>query len=294
VDLERAAMQLDDYRESDNIEDRRGAGGAASRGRRTAIRGGVGGIIIGLIAIGLGADPKLVLKALISEGPAGPPPQSRPQGGSGRNDEMKSAVAKFVATTEDCWNEQFKGRYHPPKLVIFEHSVDSACGRAGASVGPFYCGEDQKMYIDLSFYDELREKLGAPGDFAQAYVIAHEVGHHIQNLQGTLDKVHQIQRRVDKRKSNAISVRLELQADFYAGIWGHYVKKKGLLDIGDVEEALQAAASIGDDRLQQMSQGTIVPDSFTHGSSEQRVRWFRKGLESGDIRQGDTFSAEEL
>jgi uncharacterized protein len=186
------------------------------------------------------------------------------------------------------------GNYVPPRLVFFKGQVQSACGMGAAAMGPFYCGSDQNVYIDLAFYDELRQKLGAPGDFAQGYVIAHEVGHHVQNLQGTMDKVHQLQRRVSKAEANELSVRLELQADFYAGVWGHYVQERGLLDPGDIEEALTAAAAIGDDRLQQRAQGHVVPDSFTHGTSEQRLRWFRKGLETGDPRQGDTFRATHL
>lgn len=276
-------MRLDDVQESSNVEDRRGRRGGGG------IRGG--GVVLALIALMLGASPRTVLR-LLSGGSGERRPattRSRPQ-----EDERKRFVAKIVTTTEECWREVLRSQYREPTLVIFEDQVNSACGRAGASVGPFYCGEDEKMYIDLSFYDELRGRLGAPGDFAQGYVIAHEVGHHVQKVLGTLDKVHRAQARMGERESKALSVRLELQADFYAGIWGNYVQKRGLLEVGDVQEALQAASAIGDDRLQQMSRGYVVPDSFTHGSSEQRVRWFRRGLESGDIRQGDTFSERTL
>jgi predicted metalloprotease len=179
-------------------------------------------------------------------------------------------------------------------LVLFTGRVESACGLASAAVGPFYCPVDEKVYIDLAFYEELQEKYNAPGDFAQAYVIAHEIGHHVQKQLGTSDKVMALQRRVGKREANELSVRLELQADYFAGVWGHYAWQRGLLDPGDLEEGLRAAAAIGDDRLQKQAQGYVVPDSFTHGSSAQRVRWFRKGLESGDMTQGDTFATDDL
>jgi len=213
--------------------------------------------------------------------------QANPQ-----QDELKQFVSVVLADTEDVWNEMMQRsgrRYKEPKLVLFTDQVRSACGYAGASTGPFYCPNDQKLYIDLSFYQDMKNKLGAPGDFAQAYVIAHEVGHHIQNLTGALDKVHAMQQRVGKREANQLQVRTELQADFYAGVWAHYAQKRGVLDPGDIEEALNAASAIGDDRLQQQSQGYVVPDSFTHGTSAQRVEWFRRGYESGDPRQGTTF-----
>jgi predicted metalloprotease len=195
------------------------------------------------------------------------------------------------------WTDTFRrtGRsYREPTLVLFTDQVQSACGVAGSSAGPFYCPRDEKVYIDLAFYRELRERLGAPGDFAQAYVIAHEVGHHVQQLLGISDQVRAAQSRTSRSQANDLSVRLELQADFFAGVWANKAKNKGLLETGDIEEALGAASAVGDDRLQRQAQGYVVPDSFTHGTSEQRVRWFRRGLETGDMNQGDTFNARYL
>lgn len=269
-------MKLGDYRASGNVEDR-GWGG-------TVVGGGLGTLVLALVAMYFGVDPRMVL----NNAPPARPAHTRPADSAERK-----FVSQVLATTEDAWSELRPG-YQPPRLVLFQNQVDSACGRAGASVGPFYCGEDQNVYIDLAFYDDLRDQLGAPGDFAQAYVIAHEVGHHVQNLRGTLQRVHRAQRGVNQRQRNELSVRLELQADYFAGVWAHYVRKHGLLEVGDVEEALNAASSIGDDRLQRRSQGYVVPDSFTHGTSEQRIRWFKKGLESGDPEQGDTFNASQL
>jgi len=210
---------------------------------------------------------------------------------------MKKFVSVVLAKTEDVWTDVFQknGRqYHKPTLVLFTDQVESACGISGAAVGPFYCPGDQKVYIDLSFYEELRRRFNAPGDFAQAYVIAHEVGHHVQKLLGISDKVDAMQQRMNEGQANQLSVRLELQADFFAGMFARYVKEQGLLEPGDVEEALRAASAIGDDTIQKQSQGYVVPDSFTHGTSEQRLRWFRKGYDTGDIRQGDTFAATSL
>jgi uncharacterized protein len=276
-------MNLGGYRTSSNVESRGGPGGLV-------MGGGVGTVVVALIAMFMGVDPRLILGMANS---------SRPQTSAPVNDdpqtkEMKTFVSKVLATTEDAWSQLMPGGYEPPHLVFFQGQVQSACGMGSAAMGPFYCGEDRNVYIDLKFYDQLRDRLGAPGDFAQAYVIAHEVGHHVQNLQGTLAKVHDLQRRVSKAQANEISVRTELQADFYAGVWGHYAKKRGLLDMGDYEEAITAASAIGDDKLQEQAQGYVVPDSFTHGSSEQRIRWFRKGFETGDPRQGDTFNARNL
>ena len=200
-----------------------------------------------------------------------------------------------LADTEDVWkvelSRQAKRQYREPKLVLFSGRVNSACGVAGASVGPFYCPADEKVYIDLSFYNELRDRFKAPGDFAQAYVIAHEIGHHVQNVLGISDKVGAMQARGGKTEANRLSVGLELQADYFAGVWAHHAQKRGILDPGDLEEGLRAASAIGDDRLQQQSQGYVVPDSFTHGSSAQRLHWFKKGFESGDMTQGNTFAA---
>ncbi len=277
-------MRWRDMRQSTNVDDRRGKGGLA-------IGGGIGGVIIALIAYFLGVDPSSI-------------PQSQPQGYPGSrteetratnpgDDSLKQFVAAVLGSTEDIWQQQFQKMgqsYSNPRLVLFTQQVQSACGVAGASVGPFYCPGDQQVYIDLSFYRELRDRFGAPGDFAQAYVIAHEVGHHVQNLLGISDKISAAQRRAGQTEANQLSVRLELQADFLAGVWAHYAQQQGLLDVGDVDEALNAASAIGDDRLQQESQGRVVPDAFTHGTSEQRARWFKRGLETGDIRYGDTFA----
>jgi predicted metalloprotease len=274
-------------RQSDNIEDRRGI----SRGGM-AIGGGLGGIVILIIALLFGADPRQLLEQLPTQDPAAGTQTSRPT--NPKEEELKQFVRTVLASTEDVWDDQFRqlGRqYRKPTLVLFNDRVDSACGIAGASVGPFYCPGDQKLYLDFSFFDELQARFKAPGDFAEAYVIAHEIGHHVQRLLGTMDKVDAARGRLSEAQANQLSVRLELQADFLAGVWAHYAQQKGLLETGDVEEALGAASAVGDDRLQREGQGYVVPDSFTHGTSEQRARWFRKGLESGDIRQGDTFNS---
>ena len=276
-------------RESENIEDRRGM----SRGG-LAVGGGLGTVVVVLIALLLGADPRDVLE---QAGDRSSPPGQSARAPSPGEDELKRFVTVVLADTEDVWTGVFRqtGReYRDPTLVLFTGEVESACGMAGSAVGPFYCPGDQKLYIDLAFYGELRDRLGAPGDFAQAYVIAHEVGHHVQQLLGISSKVHSAQNRMSKTEANELSVRLELQADFFAGVWANQAKNKGFLEAGDIEEALGAASAVGDDRLQRQSRGRVVPDSFTHGTSEQRVRWFRKGLETGDIKQGDTFSARSL
>jgi predicted metalloprotease len=202
---------------------------------------------------------------------------------------MKSFVGVVLADTEDVWNDQFRkhgGQYREPKLVLFTGQVESACGSASAAVGPFYCGGDETLYIDLSFYQELKERFGAPGDFAQAYVIAHEVGHHVQNRLGIMDKVNSMRRRVGEAEANRLSVRLELQADYLAGVWANHAKRQAEIDAGDIREAVRAAEAIGDDSLQKKSQGYVVPDSFTHGSSEQRVQAFTAGWKNGDLERG--------
>ena len=288
-------MRLGGARESGNVEDRRGMG--LGRGGM-AVGGGCGTLVIIILALVFGLDPRQLLDsgAVPQEGP---PPASRtgPQQQQ-RTDAQSQFIRKVLGTTEDVWNDIFRRNgsdYREPTLQIFSGRADTACGRAGASVGPFYCPADEKVYIDLSFYDELQSRFRAPGDFAQAYVIAHEVGHHVQNLLGTSDKVTQLQRRArSEAQSNDLSVRLELQADCYAGVWGFYAKQRDMLDPGDLEEALRAASAIGDDRLQRETQGRVVPDSFTHGSSEQRMRWFRAGFDSGDIRRCDTFGTRGL
>lgn len=275
-------------RQSTNIEDRRGIGG------KVAVGGGLGTVIVIIIALLFGADPQQVLDQL----PGNSPEQvqtSQPR--SAEEEELKQFTGVVLAKSEDVWNQIFRqnGRqYREPTLVLFTDQVRSACGIAGSAVGPFYCPADEKVYIDLAFYDALRQRLGAPGDFAQAYVVAHEVGHHVQNLLGISDRVHAMQQRVSETEANQLSVRLELQADFFAGMFARYVQNQGVLEAGDIEEALRAASAIGDDRLQKQSRGYVVPDSFTHGTSEQRLRWFKRGYDSGDMRQGDTFSTPSL
>jgi predicted metalloprotease len=277
-------------RQSENIEDRRGM----SRGGM-AIGGGLGGIVLLVIAVLLGADPRQLMEQLPSQDAGSRTQTSRPT--SPEEEERKQFVATVLANTEDVWTDLFRqaGRqYREPKLVLFGGEVESACGLAGAAVGPFYCPGDEKVYLDLSFLNELHTRFRAPGDFAEAYVIAHEVGHHVQRLLGTMDRVDAARGRLSEAENNQLSVRLELQADFLAGVWARYAQQKGVLEAGDMEEALGAASSVGDDRLQKEAQGYAVPDSFTHGTSEQRIRWFRKGFETGDIRQGDTFNARSL
>jgi predicted metalloprotease len=259
--------------------------------------GGLGTLVIIIIALLLGADPRRLLQQM----PAGPPGNAP---GAGQPiDPAQEELAQFVrvvlADTEDVWNDQFRseGRtYQEPKLVLFSGQVKSACGLASAAVGPFYCPRDGNAYLDLSFFEELDRRFGAPGDFAQAYVIAHEVGHHVQNLLGISDEVRSLQARASSESEvNDLSVRLELQADFLAGVWAHHAERmRNILEEGGIEEGLAAASAIGDDRLQRQSQGYVVPDSFTHGSSAQRVRWFRRGLQTGEMRAGDTFSADDL
>jgi len=283
-------MLWKDRRQSDNVEDRRGISGGG-----IAIGGGLGGIVILVIALLLGADPRKLLEQLPANDPGSGAGTSRPA--TPEEAELRKFVGAVLADTEDVWTDLFRkaGKNYPePKLVLFTDQVRSGCGLAGAAVGPFYCPNDQKVYIDLGFYRELKTRFNAPGDFAQAYVIAHEIGHHVQTLLGTMDKVNAARGGMKKESANQLSVRLELQADFLAGVWAHYAQLRGIVEAGDIEEALRAASAIGDDRLQRQSQGYVVPDSFTHGTSEQRSRWFRKGFETGDIRQGDTFTAGTL
>jgi len=276
-------------RQSSNIEDRRGLSGG-----KVAVGGGLGTVLILIIALIFGADPRQLLEQLPAE-PSSQVQSSRPL--NPEEEQLKEFVGVVLAKSEDVWNNLFQqnGRqYREPTLVLFTDQVQSACGRAGASVGPFYCPGDEKVYIDLSFYEELKRRFQAPGDFAQAYVIAHEVGHHVQHLLGISDRVDAMRGRVSQAEANQLSVRLELQADFFAGVFARYVKDQGVLEPGDIEEALTAASAIGDDKIQRQTTGYVVPDSFTHGSSEQRLRWFKRGYDSGDIRQGDTFSARDL
>jgi predicted metalloprotease len=281
-------MRWRGLRRSTNVEDRRGmpAGGLAI--------GGGGLIVVLLVSLLFGVNPLTLLEQM--QGTSLQTPSQAPRASTPAEDEAGQFVAAVLGETEDVWREQFSRlglQYQEPQLVLFTGRVESACGLASAAVGPFYCPQDGKVYIDLEFFDLLERRLQAPGDFAQAYVIAHEVGHHVQNLLGTADRVHAMRGRVSEREFNALSVRLELQADFLAGLWAHYADRtRQVLEPGDIEEALNAASAIGDDRLQMQSRGVVVPDAFTHGTSEQRVRWFRLGYETGDIRQGDTFAAE--
>jgi predicted metalloprotease len=277
-------------RESENIEDDRGSGG----GRRIAVGGGIGGVILVVAYLLLGGDPQ----ALLQQQQQSSLSSRRQVDPNAPRDEATKFVAVVLADTEDAWKDQFRqmGRtYEEPKLVLFSGQTRSGCGAANAASGPFYCPEDRRLYIDLAFYQMLRERFGAPGDFAQAYVIAHEVGHHVQNLLGISDKVQAARGRVSEAEYNQLSVRLELQADFFAGVWARYADRvKHVVEAGDIDEAMRAASAVGDDTLQRRSRGYVVPDSFTHGSSAQRARWFRKGYDTGDIRQGDTFAARDL
>jgi predicted metalloprotease len=275
-------------RQSSNIEDRRGLT------PKVAVGGGLGTLLIIIIALLFGADPRQFLEQTPDNSPT-EVRSSRPV--NAEEEELKQFVSVVLAKSEDVWHDVFRqnGReYREPTLVLFTEQVQSACGITGAAVGPFYCPGDEKVYIDLSFYEELRRRFNAPGDFAQAYVVAHEVGHHVQKLLGISDRVEALQRRASEAQANQLSVRLELQADFFAGVFARYVQNQNMLEAGDIEEALRAASAVGDDQIQRRTTGYVVPDSFTHGTSEQRLRWFRKGYESGDIRQGDTFSATNL
>jgi len=304
-------MRLDDEAGSDNIEDRRGTRGGfgfpGGGGVRIPMgRGGgisIGGILLLLVLwLVFGINPMDILSGGGGGGFTVPQDESpyqqvpAPQGGgTAQNDAMKTFVSKVLGTTERSWEKIFaeKGqRYVPPKLVLFSDQVRSQCGDAISAMGPFYCPLDQKVYIDLGFYRDLKNRLGAGGDFAQAYVIAHEVGHHVQNLLGIADQVTRARMRAPETEANQLSVRMELQADCLAGVWAH--DNRRILDEGDIEEGLNAASAIGDDRLQRQSQGYVVPDAFTHGSSAQRVRWFKRGIDSGDMDQCDTFRTNQL
>lgn len=283
-------MKWEFGRRSSNVEDRRGMPVGPA-----VVGGGIGTILLAIVVTLLGGDPSAILNQ------APPTTSNRPTTQAPAppaNDQMANFVSVVLADTEDTWKPLFRqmgATYRDPKLVLFSGSVQSACGNAKAAMGPFYCPLDQKVYIDLAFYKDLKYKHNAPGDFAQAYVIAHEVGHHVQNLMGISGKVQSLQRRVSKEQANQLSVRLELQADCFAGVWGYHADRtRQILEQGDVEEALNAASSIGDDRLQQEARGYVVPESFTHGSSAQRVRWFKRGMQTGDINQCNTFEARSL
>ncbi len=290
-------------RRSSNVEDRRGSrarrsfpmgGGRVRIGRRGA-GGGIGTIIIVLAALYFGIDPSILLQGGGGIGMQEPVPERQPTAEENR---LADFVSVVLADTEDTWNELFRrqgSEYREPTLVLFAGAVNSACGFAQSAMGPFYCPGDSKVYIDLSFYDEMRRRFGAPGDFAQAYVIAHEVGHHVQNLLGISGEVHRARQRLSAAEGNALSVRLELQADCLAGVWAsHADRARDILESGDVEEALNAAAAIGDDRLQKQATGRVTPESFTHGTSDQRMRWFRRGMQGDGVADCDTFGAASL
>ncbi len=270
-------------RESTNVEDRRGMSPGG-----IAIGGGGLGIIILLVYVFLcGGDPQQLTQILQQQQPA-----QQTQSAPGQEDDETKFVKSVLGSTEDIWQEVFSqnGRqYRPPVLVLYSGRVSSACGLNSAATGPFYCPGDEKLYLDTSFFDELKTEFKAPGDFAEAYVIAHEIGHHIQNQLGTMEKVTALQQRVGQAQANQLSVRLELQADYYAGVWAHYAQKKGQVEVGDAEEAIRAAAAVGDDMIQKKAQGYVVPEAFTHGSSKERMASFAKGYQSGDIKQGAVF-----
>jgi len=286
-------MRWQTGRRSENVEDRRGV--RISRGGVAG--GGIGLLVLVIVALFFGVDPSEFISQTTPVDTTSSPPSVSRQTAPGQ-DQMAEFVSAVLADTEDTWHELFRrmGRtYQEPTLVLFSDAVQSACGYASAAVGPFYCPRDQKVYIDLSFYHDLRSRFGAPGDFAQAYVLAHEVGHHVQTMLGISEKVVSLRSRMSEAEGNRLSVMQELQADCFAGIWAHHADKaRQILEEGDIEEALGAASAIGDDRLQRQSRGYVAPDSFTHGSSAQRVRWFRRGLVSGDVNQCNTFSSDRL
>jgi predicted metalloprotease len=279
-------MQWRGRRESSNVDDRRGLGGGKILG------GGIGALIVGVIVYLLGGDPSVIMDQQQA--------QSQPQ--TAEQKAAEDTLAQFskvvMAETEDVWHQLFQqmgSTYEEPTLVLFSGYVETACGNASSAVGPFYCPLDKKVFIDLSFCNELKERFQAPGDFAIAYVIAHEVGHHVQNLMGISEKVQQAKGRLSETEANKLSVKLELQADFFAGVWAHHAQKmQNILDPGDIEEALNAASAVGDDKIQEQTQGRIVPDAFTHGTAQQRMYWFKKGFQTGDVNQGDTFNDANL
>ncbi|WP_372869358.1 KPN_02809 family neutral zinc metallopeptidase [Planomicrobium okeanokoites] len=279
-------------RGSANVEDRRGSGG----GKGLAVGGGLGGIVLILIVTFLGGDPGILLDGMGGNGSGGSSTGESYQA-TEQEEELADFVSVVLADTEEVWTEVFAEegmQYEEPTLVLFTDSVQSACGTAGASVGPFYCPADYKLYIDLDFYGELQRQFNAPGDFAMAYVIAHEVGHHVQNLLGVMQEVQPLRNQLSEEEYNKVQVQLELQADYLSGVWAHHAQEMGYLEEGDLEEALTAAAAVGDDTIQMRSRGYVVPESFTHGTSEQRKEWFYKGFEAGNLDEGDTFSADGL
>jgi uncharacterized protein len=287
-------MRWESGRQSENVEDRRGV----NMSRRVA-GGGIGTVLLVLVALYFGIDPSIILdQSQMTVPGTNAPSQSEPYSASPEEKRLAEFVSVVLADTEDTWQVLFRGMgktYEEPKLVLFSGAVESACGMASAAVGPFYCPMDQKVYIDLRFYNDLKNRFGAPGDFAQAYVIAHEVGHHVQNLLGIAEKVQSLRSRSNETEANKLSVMMELQADCLAGVWAHHADRaRKILEQGDIEEALNAASSIGDDRMQRQARGHVTPDSFTHGSSAQRVRWFKRGIETGNVGQCNTFQADRL
>ena len=280
-------MRWETGRRSDNVEDRRGIGFS-----RKAAGGGIGTIILVLVALYFGVDPAVLTQTGLIDGGSGQVERTtrRP---SAEENKKADFVSTVLADTEDTWGAIFRekgGRYQEPKLVLFSGMVESACGAASAAVGPFYCPGDRKVYIDLDFYDDLKNKLGAPGDFAQAYVIAHEIGHHVQNLLGISDQMQKLRAKLPETEYNKYQVKLELQADCFAGIWANHANRaRHIIEPGDIDEALNAASMIGDDRLQKRARGYVTPDSFTHGTSAQRVAWFKRGYEHGDLESCNTF-----
>ncbi|RPJ77491.1 MAG: neutral zinc metallopeptidase [Desulfobacteraceae bacterium] len=285
-------MRWEDGRRSDRVEDRRGM-----RVSRGLAGGGIGTLVLVLIALYFGVDPSIVLQQNPLQVPDSSS-RSAPTTASAEENRLAEFVAVVLADTEDVWQELFRSMgktYKKPTLVLFSDALESACGLASAAVGPFYCPADGKVYIDLSFYRDLQTRFGAPGDFAQAYVIAHEIGHHVQNLLGIAEKVNSLRSRASEAEANRLSVMMELQADCLSGVWAHHAQRtRNILEAGDIEEALNAASRIGDDRIQRQSRGYVTPDSFTHGSSAQRMRWFKRGFDTGNVGQCDTFSAESL
>ena len=293
-------MKWEGEEQSRNVEDRRGAGGLGGGGRRIGGRGvGIGTIVVALVAGWIfGINPLTVLGVLGGGGPAVAPQSQGPATKPPATDAAAAFVSTVLADTEEVWGKVMQAsgtRYSQPKLVLFRGAVGTACGTGQSAMGPFYCPGDQKVYLDMQFFDTLRSRMGAPGDFAQAYVVAHEVAHHLQNQLGITGKVDGMRGRVSEQQMNALSVRVELQADCFAGVWAHHSQKsKGWLERGDLEEAMNAASQIGDDNLQRKSQGMVVPESFTHGTSQQRMTWFKRGLESGSVQQCNTFDAQRL
>ena len=296
-------MRWEDYRQSENVEDRRGGGG----GEYAGLPGGRGGIgigtmvVLGLLGWALGIDPRILIGGAEMIGGIGgrsAPTQEQRKSAGPPQDEMGKFISAVLAQNEDIWTkvlpQQANRKYVPPKLVLFSGVDRSGCGTAQSAMGPFYCPNDQRVYLDLSFFQEMQRKLGGGGDFAYAYVVGHEVGHHIQNLLGILPKVNELRQRISERESNALSVRVELQADCIAGVWAYNLQAMDRVEPGDIDEAMRTASAIGDDKLQQQGRGVVVPDSFTHGSSAQRTRWFNTGFKSGSLQSCDTFRTNQL